>query len=662
MKYLFIILMFCTKITIAQQQLTAENDESIARIEMAAHQNAHTLTTLARTYASTNIDVKYYKCDWEVDPAIRFINGKVTIYFKTLESLSTITLDLMSQLGVDSIKRNNTNLLYSQTAMTLDIIFPAVINNNTLDSVTIWYKGIPPTTGFGSFILSSHMGTPVMWTLSEPYGSRDWWPCKNGTEDKADSLDVFITHPSIYSAASNGLLQSEVNIGGGKTKTHWKHKYAISSYLVCMAVTNYVTFNNSVQLGNINLPMLTYCYPESQVSFQDNTYKVLEAMQLFHNNFGPYPFINEKYGHVQFGFGGGQEHQTSTFIVSTNESLMAHELGHQWFGDKITCRSFQDIWLNEGFATYLAAFHMETKYPANALVNRRSVLNNITGAIGGSVKVIDTVSVSNIFSGRLSYNKGSYLLFMLRYILGDDVFHKAIRRYQNNPQLAYGTATTADLKRNIEAESGKDFTNFFKQWFEGEGYPSYKVKWNVLDSNCANINLSQTVSMPNVTPFFKMPVTLLFKNATQQKKIVVDNTINNETFVRNIGFKADTVLVDPELWIISKNNNTEKTADVNNNTCGSLTNPLVLANTGLGAVEVLPNPTTNPFEIYLHDFTDTKAELIIYNSAGQRIFTNTTTLTNGTARQNVKTNNWAKGNYVLAVKSGGITIIKQIIK
>ncbi|MEI2747579.1 MAG: M1 family aminopeptidase [Ferruginibacter sp.] len=160
--------------------------------------------------------------------------------------------------------------------------------------------------------------------------------------------------------------------------THWKHRYPIATYLVCFAVTNYAVFNNSVQLGNVNLPMVTYCYPESQTAFEAGTQNTLDAMQLFSQYFGEYPFIKEKYGHVQFGWGGGMEHQTSTFIVSTNESLVAHELGHQWFGDKITCASWEDIWLNEGFATYLARFYMENKYPATVVANRLIVLNNIT--------------------------------------------------------------------------------------------------------------------------------------------------------------------------------------------------------------------------------------------------------------------------------------------
>ena len=134
-----------------------------------------------------------------------------------------------------------------------------------------------------------------MWTLSEPYGARDWWPCKNGLDDKADSIDVFITHPSAYTAASNGLLQSQISVSGGsKLVTHWKHRYPIASYLICFAVTNYAVFNNTVQLSTGVLPMQTFCYPESLSSFQNGTANVLNAMQLYDSTFGPYPFMNEK--------------------------------------------------------------------------------------------------------------------------------------------------------------------------------------------------------------------------------------------------------------------------------------------------------------------------------------------------------------------------------
>ncbi|MEQ1555072.1 MAG: M1 family aminopeptidase, partial [Ferruginibacter sp.] len=647
-------------------QLEKQDAESLVRMEMAAHQN-HFNNLANRTFSSYNFDVKYYRCEWDVDPAVRYINGKVTIYFVLNTSSSSITLDLMNTLTVDSIKNINTVYSFSQTSNTLDINFPTTINANTLDSVSIWYQGIPANTGFGSFIQDVHAGTPVMWTLSESYGARDWWPCKNGLDDKADSIDVFITHPDIYKAASNGMLQSEIPIAGNKTVTYWKHRYPIASYLICFAVTNYVTFSNSVMLGATNLPMLTHCYPENLSVWQTNTPNVLEAMQLFHNNFGPYPFINEKYGHVQFGWGGGMEHQTATFIVNTNESLMAHELGHQWFGDKITCKSWEDIWLNEGFATFLAAYHIETKYPASKLTNRNNIINNITSQPGGIVKVQDTTNLNQIFNSRLSYNKGSYLLNMLRFILGDAVFFNAIRNYQQDPLVAYGFATTADLKRNLEAESGKDLTYFFDQWYTGQGYPSYEVQWNVVDNNCVSITLNQTTSFPSSVSFFKLPIELTFKNATQQATIRLENVVNNETFLRSLGFTADTVLIDTGLWLVTKNNTTLKGAPVNNGSCSTLSLPtdttVTIANTnsGKGIVEIFPNPITNPLTLRIHDFKDKIATITIYNKIGQSIYHKQIQLVNGKANVDIPIATWQKGIYTIKVQSGGKIITKQIV-
>ena len=442
MRIIFIFLMFISVNLSAQipaEQCKQVND--IALLEQRAHQRiiSGNDNITATTAASNNYDVKYYRCEWEVNPAIRYITGKVTVYFIITAATNNIQIDLMNALTVDSVKQRNIVLTKQHSSNTLTINFTATINSGVLDSVSIYYKGVPANNGFGSFVTTTHAGTPVMWSLSEPYGSRDWWPCKNGLDDKADSIDVFITAPAQYKAASNGLLQSETLIAGGTKKVaYWKHRYPIVSYLVCFAVTNYAVFNNSVLLGSTNLPVQTYCYPESLASFQSGTQNALDALQLFHNNFGDYPFIKEKYGHVQFSWGGGMEHQTASFMVSLNEGLVAHELAHQWFGDKVTCASWEDIWLNEGFATYLAAFYMENKYPANTLNSRKNVINNITSAPGGSVWVDDTTNVGRIFSGRLSYNKGSYLLYMLRWKLGDVAFFTGLRNYQKDPKVAYG--------------------------------------------------------------------------------------------------------------------------------------------------------------------------------------------------------------------------------
>ena len=619
----------------------------IAMMERLGHERLASNDQL--TFASNNFDIKYCRLEWEIDPAIRYITGKVTAYYVITSSTNTISFDLMSSgLTVDSVKQRNLILTKQHTSDVLQITFPSTVTPGTFDSVSIYYKGVPANTGFGSFVQTIHSGVPVIWTLSEPYGSRDWWPCKNGLDDKIDSIDAFITAPAAYKSASNGLLQSETLISGGTKKlTWWKHRYPIASYLVCFASTNYSVFNNSVQLGAVNLPMQTYCYPENLTSFQTNTTLVLNALQLYYNLFAEYPFIKEKYGHVQFSWGGGMEHQTATFVTGPGESLMVHELGHQWFGDKITCGSWEDIWLNEGFATHLASIYMENKYPLVTLITRKAEIDNITSSPGGSVWVNDTNSVGRIFDGRLSYTKGSHLLYMLRWILGDSVFFKGCQQYLKDPKLAYGFARTDDLKRNLEQVSGKDLTKFFNDWYKNQGYPGYNVEWSQLGSSFVKIKMNQTTSHPSVS-FFALPVALKFKNASQEKTIVVDNKTNGETFIRNIGFIADTVLIDPGYWLITKNNKSQKLPDIVS---------------GQNVLQVYPNPFQNQFYIYLRNFSASTAFINLYNSIGQLVVSKKLALMNGSEFTDMTAQHLAAGIYTVSVETeNGLKVSKKVLK
>lgn len=619
----------------AQNKIISEEKEAFASVTDT--QNA--------SQASQNFKVAYYRCEWQVDPTIRFIKGTITSYFKITAVTDNISFDLIDSLIVDSVKQNNNQLLFIHSNNTLTINFGVAKTPGVLDSVSIYYHGIPPNTGFGSFVTSTHSGTPILWTLSEPYGSRDWWPCRNGLDDKADSIDVIITNPSQYTAASNGLRQSEI-INGINKITHWKHRYPIATYLVCMAVTNYAEFNDSVLLGDINLPMQTFCYPESLSLFQANTLTVLGTLKYYSNVFGNYPFIKEKYGHVQFGWGGGQEHQTSTFIVTPNENLMAHELAHQWFGDKITCGSWQDIWLNEGFATHLAIMDFEVRFPLAVMDTRKKEIASITSLPGGSIWVDDTTNVNRIFDGRLTYTKGSHLLYMLRWKLGDSIFIKGMRRYFNDSTIAFGFAKTDDFIRNMEAASGVDLKEFFKGWFYGQGYPSYNVQWTQIGNDYVKINMSQTTSHPSVT-FFPLPVALQFKNATQQKTIVVNNTYNGEIFFNNIGFIADTVIIDPDYWLITKNNISEKISD---------------DITGENIVQIFPNPFLNNLNLYLHNFNSQKAYLKMYDAKGSLILEQNI-LVNSSLYTTINTQSFPKGIYIIKIQTeSGFKFVKKILK
>jgi aminopeptidase N len=653
MKFILPFFLFATFGAIAQQQ-PADNCKQVTEIAYAEMQRHKRLDITGASgfagiaTAASNFDAKYYRCEWELDPNVRFIKGKVTVYYTLINAGTSISLDLMNDLVVDSVTQRNILVTKQHTNNVLQINFAATVNTGVLDSASIYYQGVPANTGFGSFIKYDHLGTPVIWSLSEPYGSRDWWPCKNGLDDKADSIDVILTAPAQYKAASNGMLQSETLVNGGTQITaHWKHRYPIASYLVCFAVTNYVVFNNSVQLGSVTVPMQTYCYPESLTSFKNGTQNTLDAMVLFHNNFGDYPFIKEKYGHVQFGWGGGMEHQTSSFMVSVNEGLVAHELAHQWFGDKITCGSWEDIWLNEGFATHLASFYTENKYPANTLINRKNVINSITSQPGGSVWVNDTTNPYRIFDGRLSYNKGSYLIYMLRWKLGDAVFFNAIKNYNKDPAVVYGFAKTADLKRNLEQESGQNLTEFFKDWYKGEGYPTYNVEWTPMGSSYVKIKMNQTTSHPSVN-FFEMPVALKFKSATQEKTIVLDNKTNGELFFKNLGFVADTVLIDPEYWLISKNNTTVKIADVV---------------TGQNVVQIFPNPIKEQFAVYLRNFTAVNTTLTLFDATGRLVYIKKLPLANGTEYLEIPSQYLPKSIYYLQIKSDdGFKYVKKLLK
>ena len=555
MKYTYLIIaLFTAGIASAQKPVTNDQDQ----IADAERKTAENRANVAEpSVASSNFNVNYYRCEWNIDPAVYYISGTVTTYFKITSKTNQVTMDLTKKLKVDSIKMRAQKLSFTQTTDDgLVISLPKKYKKNERDSFSIFYHGMPSTNG-GAFTQTKHSGTPVIWTLSEPYGAKDWWPCRNGLDDKADSIDMYITHPSQYNASANGLLISE-KTSNGLTTSYYKHRYPIASYLVGIAVTNYSILHNSVQLGSKTLPVISYIYPESLSDFQSRTPLMLQAIPLYNSMYGEYAFINERYGQTQFGWGGGMEHQTNTFITSTNEDVMAHELAHQWFGDKITCASWQDIWLNEGFATYSADFlYMKNFSPVYYPQYVSGDLNYIVSQPAGSVFVDDTSNFNRIFDSRLTYNKGAFLLRMLEWTMGSDTFFKGMQKYFTDPKIAYGFAHTSDFQRNMEAVSGLDLNYFFNQWFYGQGYPTFTVYWSQNANNNVQLYIKQTTSHPSVN-FFKVPLELVFKNGTQEKRITIDVNQKVQQTAVNIGFQATTLLIDPDMQIISKGNTVVK--------------------------------------------------------------------------------------------------------
>ncbi|MEP6845211.1 MAG: M1 family aminopeptidase [Panacibacter sp.] len=608
---LFFILLLLIATAASSQETVCKDVNNIAAMERAAYGMRLNKNMSSLTMASGNYTVNYYRCEWNIDPAVYYISGKVTPFFTITSATANIILDLSHALHVDSVVMRKKKLTFTQSPNeTLAIQLPRTYKKNKRDSVTIFYQGMPVGSGFGSFVKSEHKGTPVIWTLSEPYGAKDWWPCRNGLDDKADSIDIFVTHPKEYKTSSNGILVNAVQ-KGSNIISHYKHRYPVASYLMAFAVTNFSVFTDNVQLGNISLPVISYVYPEDSAYFHNNTYMMLDAMRLYNDRYIPYPFINERYGQTEFGWGGGMEHQTNSYIVNAGENLMVHELAHQWFGDRVTCASWEDIWLNEGFATFCADFlYTETYHPYQLPLEVKNNLDYIVSKPDGSVKVDDTTNVGRIFDGRLSYAKGAFLLRMLRWTLGDTNFFAAVKNYLNDPKLQYNFAHTSDLRLHMEAVSGLNLTYFFNQWFSGQGYPSFTIQWNQNASSQASINISQTTSNNSVS-FYKVPLALKFKNATQQKTIVVNDTINNQSLIADIGFKADSVLIDPDMYLISKNNKAIKTL------------PPPVIEPPLQPLAVSPNPFTNTINFSLPDSGGKKVLITLFDLYGHVVVTQT---------------------------------------
>ena len=584
--------------------------EEFNRMVESEMKSASSLQNLRVNTNTLNYDVTYHELRFTVDPdnTTPFISGVVKTTFTALANMNSVTFDMATALVVSSVTMNSSNLFFNQSNYELNITLPSTLTTGNSATITITYAGSPPQAE-GAFTRSLHSGIPVIYTLSEPFGARDWWPCKQDLNDKIDSFDIYITCPSAYIGVSNGLLQSQTTSGGNITR-HFKHNYPIPAYLISLNVTNYVTYNIQAGLGttqNPFFPINNYLYPESNTTaVQTAINQTVPVMNVFEEKFGFYPYRNEQYGHVQFGWNGGMEHTTMSSMGSWGRSLIAHELAHQWFGDKITCGTWQDIWLNEGFAEYLAGLVVESLDGVTSFVTwKNGKINNITSATNGAVYLTEAeaLSVNRIFSSRLTYNKGSMVVHMLRWKMGDANFYQAIQNYLNDSNLAYGYAITTDLKAHLEAVHGNSLDEFFNDWVYNQGYPTYTITAQNWGAGQAKITVNQTQSDPSVT-YFEMPLEIRLSGAggvTQD--LVINHTSNGQEFIVSVPFVVTGVTFDPNKHIISKNN-----------VATLASNSFDLDQT----ISVYPNPANDELHIMMP--TTVQLEKVeIYNTLGQLV-------------------------------------------
>lgn len=598
-------------------------------------------------------DVTFYFLDIEVNNMNINISGTVEIHGKvTAATLDTFAFELIPQMNVATFSFNGqtyTNLNRVGDNVLVEVS-PLSQGDQFVASIT--YGGTPPTGGFFAGVTNAYSSVfqkNVTWSLSEPFAAKSWFPCKQDLPDKADSVWVFLTTPVGTMAGSQGLLTNTTILPSGKPRYEWKSNYPIAYYLISFAVADYQEYNvyakpAALQGDSVLVQNYVYNHPNFLPQYQNSINAVVPMIELFSDIYTLYPFHEEKYGHCITQLGGGMEHQTMTTLGSLGFNLVAHELGHMWFGDNVTCATWSDIWINEGFATY-------SNYLAQEMIIGWSggqsfmigTQNNVISQPGGSVYIppseITQENVWRIFNGRLSYDKGAAIIHTLRHeINNDELFFQLMNQFQT--VFADSTATGEDFKMVAQQVTGMDFNQFFDQWYYGEGYPKYNIEWYMFD-NKLHLDVTQTPS--SSTPLFKMTldykltyndgtseVVRLFQDANfNQFQIPVDKTVTNIT-------------VDPDNWTFEKVNSIIVSVPQQHNpvhfTYG-------------------PNPVSDRLTVYLTNENNEPYQLEISDLSGKIIFEEKAY---GSMYQ-VNLGQLRKGTYILRLTNGRQDFSRKIV-
>jgi aminopeptidase N len=610
----YLLFSIITLMLILPTSLTAQNKihrEAEAKMKAIALQKAmegnYDLTKWQKIY-----DVNYYELDIEIIENEEKIRGGVEMRFTSLsDTLSKIELDLYHNMVVESVSSGDTTLSYTRNGDKLFVHLGKIVPTNNTSELLVRYSGKPQSAGFGSFMFSSHNEQALIWTLSEPYGARAWWPCKDHPSDKADSVQIAITAPKELLVVSNGSLISKKNVGE-ISKTIWKERYPISTYLVSLAIHPYYQYTDTYKaMDSSSVPIEFYIYDDlkNNSSLRKNFALTKNMMTAFAGYFGEYPFVKEKYGHAMFGWGGGMEHQTCSSMGGWSEGLIAHELAHQWFGDLITCYDFRHIWLNEGFATYSEALWQEYAYGKEAYHAEMDYSDDYRD--GGSIYVTNPTNTSVIFHGGLSYNKASFVLHMLRHVVGDDTFFEILKAYNSDERYAFNVATTENFQKVCEDVSGMELDYFFRQWIYGEYFPDYLYGWKVEPEGAVYRFYLDIKQIQKNTGIFSMPIDIHINYQDGSDSVlVIRNSKAYETYEVIVPKNVKSIQFDPENWIFKSVEKVEW-AKINS---GASFVPLAFS---INAIYPNPfNPRTS-IDIYLPDPDD--ITLTVYDVIGRKV-------------------------------------------
>lgn len=632
----FVLMLMTYNVSRAQYELATDRCVS-GRIN--THKTAAKNTVAAPE--EENYDVHFVQMNLFVDNESVNITGEVSTTASVLDdNFGLYVFELNKLLDISLVNINGQQAQFTREGDVVKVLMPKVLHTDSIFTAQVFYNGAPEggTVFFFQSGLnnapSERWNSKVTYTLSEPYASKDWWPCKQSLQDKIDSAIISITVPDSLMAGSNGLLIGTDNPVAGKIRYTWKTTYPTAYYLFSIAVADYRDYSYNTKLPDgTDLLVQNFIYDRDSILlvYQEGIDTTGMMLQYFSELFGTYPFHKEKYGHCMAPVFGGMEHQTMTTLHDFDAPLVSHELAHQWFGDYVTCATWKDIWLNEGFASYCEYLFAEKFWTANS---SRAYLDKIHAAViedtnaGGRtyVPATDTVNPYRIFDGRLSYLKPAAVLHTLRYVIdNDDIFFQALRTYLD--KYAFSNANTEQFIAVAEQVSGMNLRTFFNEWIYGEGYPVYDLHWNQT-GNTISVQLQQKTTVPATVPYFTTPVELKFITNTGDTTIKVTPTGIQDFFTLNISQEVLSVIVDPNQKILNKAT-TYRDLRIGINLPAD------------GDIIVYPNPTNNYWSVAN---INAGTQLALTTLDGKIVWKQTTDTDYGVV---IPANNFPRGIYIL---------------
>jgi len=500
-------------------------------------------------------DVEHYRIELEVEPATRFIDGRTTMTVTCVEDgVTAFHFWLQDVLTINAVELDGG----AADWIRLDEVTVEVDLGRTCDTgddfgLTVDYEGYPVTSGLSSIAFGTQGTWPVVSTLSEPWFSYTWWAVKEDSRDKATG-ELLITVPSNLTVVANGVRLSNTPLSGDRRRFRWATDYPTSPYLFAFAATRFNTFGEVFNHPGGSMPVQFFLWPERDTTANRNAWRRSVAMLgTFSELFGLYPFVDEKYAIYNFQFGGGMEHQTATAQGGSNafsENLTAHEAAHQWWGDMVTCATWSDIWLNEGFATYSAALWFEFQSgTSNPEALRDYMSQSRPDEFDEAIYIPNPTDVNRIFSGNYSYRKGAWVVHMLRGVVGTGTFFEILEAYRD--RFEFSTATTEDFRQIAEEVWGGDLEWFFGEWVYGGGAPAYRYghrEHEIAGQRYLEISLEQT----QTEDAFAMPVDVQIGEDGGTRRVTLWNSESTQHYLLPVSAPLDALTLDPDEWILAR--------------------------------------------------------------------------------------------------------------